>query len=270
MSRYIPGQPFTPNLSTPNLFNAKRSLAPDEYQFYYNFLSGDNISEPQKAGVAVVLMADSARLFGPYRDYFTDSKLKNYYDLYISYPKDSSEYQLAKAELDKFDSFLAHSQLPSDAPAEQVAKARIEMAKVIGSEEVKKQEQKKIQELLASEQNKMMSEIEREAMEKNAKIAAKVIEDHMISKIRQYLAALYDENTGKYFMDDKLSKVEYDIRMYLVKIVQEKKENPVKAMNAYSKFLDELPKNPSLSKARNIIRAFLGYYQHPISVELTS
>jgi hypothetical protein len=100
-------------------------------------------------------------------------------------------------------------------------------------------------------------------MKENALISAKAMKDHMRKNIRLYLAGLYNESLGSYFMDTKNSDVEFSIRQYIIGLV-EKNADPVIAINAYRKYIDIIPNNPSLGKAKSIVNETLKNFSHPL------
>jgi uncharacterized protein YbgA (DUF1722 family) len=269
MARYIPGQPYTPLPITYNILGypsnfSKRLLAPDEFQYYYNFLLEDKISEAQKMGVAIVLQADTIQLFQVFGKYFVDEVLKGYVDKFSKLPEDSPEKAIARKEIKNFDNYLKDSKLPADAPAEVVAKARIAQSRVkLGTQAQEQEKQQKLQQMIAEEKGQNLSEIEQKAMKENALISAKAMKDHMRKNIRLYLAGLYNESLGSYFMDTKNSDVEFSIRQYIIGLV-EKNADPVIAINAYRKYIDIIPNNPSLGKAKSIVNETLKNFSHPL------
>lgn len=266
---YQPGKPYLVDksflVSLPILSNTKRILGADEFAYYHDFLKG-KLSDPIKAGIAVVLMADLKRWAGVHTllvEDFLSPEIIKYVDVFTSLPESSIEKVLAREEIKNFDLFLMRSTLANRGRLHlAIEEARKGFTVRLAVSKREREKASTVEGILEKEKEAIeLKEFEAQSRQE-ALIIAKSIETHMRSKIREFLAATYEESMGKLFMDPKNSEIEFKVRMDLVKRVQNNSLHPIEAIADYKKKIDLIAEFYMTGKGNALME---GPIAHPMS-----
>lgn len=253
MAFYEPGKPYDiPKFITGTnvgglwMPRTKRVLGSEEYEYYHSKLEDDSLPEPVRAGVAVVLMADTKRWFGlssaisNVEDEFMSPLTIKWVEKYQSYPEGSPEKNQGRQEIKKFDQYLVDSDPPGKTQLHStIQESRKGFAVRLMVAKKEKEKAMSVEELLAQERQERENKEYVEEAKMQGLVIAEALEDHMRAKIREYLAGTFEKSIGKLFIDKKNSQREFALRMDLIKKVKEKKINPLEAISRYQKALDD-------------------------------
>jgi len=103
MSFYAPGKNWAGVVPAP-VSGSRRPLDTDEYQYYYSHLLDDSVPMVVKSAIAVVLSADSKRIFETYYSNFTDETVENFVKYFKTLSGEALD--IARSEIRAFEKML--------------------------------------------------------------------------------------------------------------------------------------------------------------------
>jgi hypothetical protein len=240
----------------------RRKLGPEEFAYYFAFLTTDEVSEPVKAALAIVLKADLIRLYKADYSAYADKLIEDYVQYYeVLTPEQKS---IADGEIHAFEMELARV-INYNKYNNWLQKESLDWFQSARMWDAKNQYKKSKQEY--EDEQAYLLEVERQKAEllKNRPVYLQRYNDYVRENFMDYLASILSIHKVNWQMGGEKSDMEFMARNTIIGMIEEEKLQPYKSLEMYHKLLNDITSTDSMTMFKiklNFRKA--QFTQHPL------
>lgn len=254
------GEMFVLNTSQRTLAQ-KRLLNPDEYAYYYGFLDREDVDDPVKAAIAVVLDADLKNMYQKHYPDFKDEKILEWVQVFKELS--GQDRIRALAEINAFDNMLFQPDSPGWYNEKLAANRNVFVLDILRAKSEAEKE-REVEKLIKAEQEEALKK-EGTTLDERQKLIDKTINDHISKNFRLYVAAILGNHPMYGKMNQSQASSEYELRMRLVAALEANEKPAKELLGIYTTGLDLINAEVTGYSLSNKIERLIRGSQHPIA-----